>query len=98
MTLFARLRSFMAALVRGRTVEREMEDEWRFHVEARADALAAEGVPRDQAMRQARTEFGDPLRPDVNEICRPFGLHSGVDSIEFVDVRRRMFEPLSAMR
>ena len=62
MTLLARLRSFMTALLRGRTIERDMEDEWRFHVEARADALAAEGVPRDQAMRQARSEFGDPLR------------------------------------
>jgi predicted permease len=39
-----------------------MEAEWRFHVEARADALAAEGVPRDEAVRRARTEFGDPLR------------------------------------
>jgi len=62
MTLLARLRSYMAALVRGRTIERDMEDEWRFHVEARADALAAEGVPRDRAMRQALSEFGDPLR------------------------------------
>ena len=62
MTLLARLRSFMAALLRGRTIERDMEDEWRFHVEARADALAAEGVPRDRAMRQALSEFGDPLR------------------------------------
>ena len=62
MTLLARLRSFMAALVRGRTIERDMEDEWRFHVEARADALAAEGVPRDEAVRRARSEFGDPLR------------------------------------
>jgi hypothetical protein len=61
-TLLARLRSFMAALVRGRRIEREMEDEWRFHVEARADALAAEGIPRDQAVKQARSEFGDPLR------------------------------------
>ena len=62
MTLFARLRSLMAALVRGRTFERDMEDEWRFHLEARADTLAAEGLPRDEALRQARTEFGDPLR------------------------------------
>jgi putative ABC transport system permease protein len=62
MTLLARLRSYMAALVRGRTIERDMEDEWRFHVEARADALAADGVPRDRAMRQALSEFGDPLR------------------------------------
>src|SRR5687767_6696791 len=62
MTLFARLRSFLAALFTGRRIERDMEDEWRFHVEARADALTAEGVPPDQAMRQARSEFGDPLR------------------------------------
>jgi predicted permease len=62
MTLLARLRSFMAALVRGRTIERDMEDEWRFHVEARADALAAERVPRDQAVTRALREFGDPLR------------------------------------
>ena len=62
MTLLAKLRSFMAALLRGRHIERDMEDEWRFHVEARADALAAEGVPRDQAERRARSEFGDPLR------------------------------------
>jgi predicted permease len=60
--LLARLRSFTTALVRGRKFEREMEDEWRFHVETRADALAAEGVPRDEAVRRARTEFGDPLR------------------------------------
>ena len=62
MTLLARLRSFMAALIRGRTIERDMEEEWRFHVEARADTLAAEGVPRDEAVRRARTEFGDLLR------------------------------------
>ena len=62
MTLLARLRSFTAALVRGRTLEREMEEEWRFHFEARADALAAEGIPRDEAVRRAQAEFGDPLR------------------------------------
>jgi putative ABC transport system permease protein len=62
MKLLARLQSFMTALVRGRNLEREMDEEWRFHVEARADALAAEGVPRDEAVRRARVEFGDLLR------------------------------------
>lgn len=62
MTLLARVRSFMAALVSGHRLEREMDEEWRFHVEARADALAAEGIPRDEALRRARVEFGDPLR------------------------------------
>ncbi len=62
MTLLARLRSFMGALVSGRELEREMDEEWRFHVEARAEALTADGVPPDEAVRRARAEFGDPLR------------------------------------
>src|SRR5688572_30426026 len=62
MSLLARLRSFTTALLRSRTLERDMEEEWRFHVETRADALAAGGVHRDEAVRRARTEFGDPLR------------------------------------
>jgi putative ABC transport system permease protein len=62
MTLLARLRSSVAALVSGRRLERQMDEEWRFHVETRVDTLAAEGVPRDEALRRARVEFGDPLR------------------------------------
>ena len=62
MSLLARLRSFIGALLRGRRLDREMEEEWRFHVEARADALAAGGVPRHEAVARARSEFGDPLR------------------------------------
>ena len=62
MTFLARLRSFATALVTGRRLEREMEEEWRFHIESRADALAAQGISRDQALRRAQVEFGDPLR------------------------------------
>jgi putative ABC transport system permease protein len=62
MTWLSRLRSFVAALVRSRKLEREMEEEWQFHVEARADALAAEGLSRDAAIKRAQAEFGDPLR------------------------------------
>jgi predicted permease len=62
MTLLARLRSFIVALLRGRQLEREMDEEWRFHVEARADTLVAQGVRRDDALNRARTEFGDPFR------------------------------------
>ena len=54
MPLLARLRSFMAARVRGRTIEHDMEDEWRFHVEARADAWRPRGS-RDQAVRRRAT-------------------------------------------
>jgi predicted permease len=39
-----------------------MEREWQFHREARIDALTASGLSRVDAERQARMEFGDPLR------------------------------------
>jgi len=62
MTFLARLRSFATAAFTGRRLEREMEEEWRFHIESRADALAAQGLSRDEALRRAQVEFGDPLR------------------------------------
>jgi hypothetical protein len=62
MTLLAGIRSFVTALINGRKLEREMDDEWSFHVEARADALAAEGLSREETLKRARAEFGDQLR------------------------------------
>jgi putative ABC transport system permease protein len=62
MKLLAKMKSFVAALVRSRRFEREMEEEWQFHVEARAEALAREGASPQEAARRARAEFGDPLR------------------------------------
>ena len=57
-----KLRSFLSALVRGRRLEREMEEEWRFHLDERVDALMASGVSCREAQQIARVEFGDPLR------------------------------------
>jgi putative ABC transport system permease protein len=48
--------------VHRRRLEREMDLEWQFHIDARTDALIAAGVSRDEAERQARVEFGDLLR------------------------------------
>ena len=62
MTVLARLRSFVRALVARRRMEREMETELRFHVEARVDDLVASGMSQSDAERRARDEFGDPLR------------------------------------
>src|SRR5688572_10213429 len=40
-------------------VEREVEDELRFQLDMKAKELIDAGVPRDDALRQARAEFGD---------------------------------------
>jgi len=61
-TWLAMLRSFLGALLRRRRLERDMDSELRFHLEARADDLVAAGLDRADALRRARRELGDPLR------------------------------------
>src|SRR5213594_682957 len=62
MSLIARLRSFLGAVAARRRLERDMNAELRFHLDARADDLVAGGLSRPDAERRARDEFGDPLR------------------------------------
>jgi len=49
-------------------MESEMDAELRFHLEAYAEDLVRRGVPREEAMRRARIEFGGVER--VKEECR----------------------------
>lgn len=48
----------IAALWRGRAVEREMDQEFAFHVEMETRKLVASGVAADEAARMARARFG----------------------------------------
>jgi predicted permease len=56
--LQARVRSWLRAVAGRRRLEGEMEEEMRFHLEARAKDLMSEGLDARGAMRQARIEFG----------------------------------------
>jgi hypothetical protein len=58
MTLWSRLRFWLQAILRRPRMESEMDAELRFHVEAYTEDLIRSGVPRSQAMRRARLEFG----------------------------------------
>jgi len=40
-------------------MERDLEDEWRFHLEARAAELHALGLSESEAMAEAQRRFGD---------------------------------------
>jgi predicted permease len=68
MNLLSRIRSWTNSLVRRSRVESEMDAELRSHIEAYADDLIRSGVPREEALRQARLEFGGIQR--VKEECR----------------------------
>ena len=58
MNLVARLRSWLKWIVNGRRLDREMETEIRFHIESYAAELVRKGMSQQEAMREARIEFG----------------------------------------
>jgi predicted permease len=61
--LWSRLRSFWRSAVHRSEMEREMADELQFHLEQRAEDLAARrGLSPDEARRIARIEFGSVER------------------------------------
>lgn len=60
--MLARLRSRVAALLRRHRFERELDEEWRFHLDSRIDALVAAGFDRQTAEQQAAREFGPPTK------------------------------------
>ena len=58
MKSWSRLQSWLRAFLRRSRMEREMDAELRFHIEACAEDLARSGVRREEARRRARIEFG----------------------------------------
>ena len=68
MTSWSRIRSWAHAIIRRSAMEREMDTELRFHMEAYALDLERSGVLREEAMRRSRLEFGGVER--TKEECR----------------------------
>ena len=66
--MWTRPRSWRRAILHRPRMEREMDAELRFHIEAYADDLVRGGVPRDEALRRARIAFGGIER--AKEECR----------------------------
>ena len=56
--LLARLARRLGALLRGRTAEREMDEEMRFHLDMEARDLVRQGYAAAAAQREARVRFG----------------------------------------
>ena len=66
--MLARLRSFLAAWTRRDRFEDVLDEEVRFHLEACTDELVRAGVPRREAARRARVQFGSIER--AKDECR----------------------------
>ena len=67
---FAGLRRLFALPRSTRTVQREIDDEIRFHIESRTADLVAQGAPRAEAEAQALREYGDiaASRRELNQL------------------------------
>jgi putative ABC transport system permease protein len=68
MTLWSRVSSWLRAIARRSRMESEMDAELWFHMEARAEDLVRSGMPRQEALRRARLEFGGI--ENAKEECR----------------------------
>src|SRR5438477_33915 len=68
MTFWSKLRSWSLTTLRRSCMESEMDVELRFHIETFAEDLVRSGVPREEALRRARIEFGGIER--AKEECR----------------------------
>ena len=66
--MFADLRTRLRALFRRDAVEVELDDELRFHFDKQVEKYVTSGLPRAEAMRRARLEFGGT--DAVKEECR----------------------------
>jgi hypothetical protein len=58
----------MREVMRRSRMERDMDAELRFHIEVFAEDLVRRGIPREEALRRARIEFGGVER--TKEECR----------------------------
>jgi predicted permease len=67
--VLTRLRTLATTLFSRTRAERELDEELRFHLDARADDLVRRGLSRGDAERQARLEFGalDGWKDDCRE-------------------------------
>jgi putative ABC transport system permease protein len=68
MSRWSRIRSWARAVIGRSDMEREMDAELRFHMEAYATDLERRGVSHEEAMRRSRLEFGGVER--MKEECR----------------------------
>jgi predicted permease len=85
MRLLTSLRSFASNLFHRSHVESEMHEELRAHIQNRADDLERSGVPRGEAERRARIEFGGPERfkEEIRETMGTRFLESLFQNIRF---------------
>jgi predicted permease len=83
--MFSRLRSIWRALWKRSQQDHDLNDEMRFHIEARTEDLIRAGLPREEALRRARIEFGclDKTKEECRESRRINWLEDLLQDVRF---------------
>jgi predicted permease len=68
MSWSSRIRTWWKAVTQGPVLDRELDEELRFHIHSYAEDLMRRGMSRDEAMRRARAELGSVAAGKEN--CR----------------------------
>src|SRR5579862_2590100 len=85
MRLWSRFRSWLQGTMERSRLENEMDTELRFHVEAHAEELMRTGLPREEALRRARLEFGgmETAKEECRETARANLLESLIQDMRY---------------
>lgn len=62
MSVRSRISTWWRAVFRAGELDRQVREEWEFHVQVRAEELTRGGMPREEAIRRARVEMGSRER------------------------------------
>ena len=85
MRIFSSLRSVVSALFHRSRIDEEMEEELRAHIQDRADDLERSGLPRAEAERRARLEFGgyQKFKEEIRETRGAHFLETLIQDLRF---------------
>src|SRR5258706_9162223 len=85
MSVVASLRSVVSALFHRSRFDNEMEEELRAHIRDRANDLERSGVPRAEAERRARLEFGgyEKYKEEIREAQGTHFLETLIQDLRF---------------
>lgn len=81
----SRSRTFVCALVQGRRLERDMDEELRFHFKQQVAENLDAGMGPGEARRRARMIFGglDSVKEECRDVRRPRRLESVFEDLRY---------------
>jgi hypothetical protein len=90
----------LRGLFKGTVVDREIDEELRFHIDRQIESYKKAGLDDAEATRRARLEFGgvDQIKEDVRDACGTRWLDDLMRSARFAGFQASPRLPCSSLR